>query len=31
MTISVASMPTGIYFIKIDSDHGSTTQKLIFR
>ncbi|MCL2512139.1 MAG: GEVED domain-containing protein, partial [Bacteroidales bacterium] len=31
MTITIETMPTGIYFIKIDSDYGSTTQKLILK
>ena len=31
MRISVATMPEGVYFIKIDSDNGSTTQKLIIK
>jgi hypothetical protein len=31
MSITVATMPAGIYFIKIDSDNGSTTQKLIIK
>jgi hypothetical protein len=31
MSISVSTMPTGIYFIKIDSANDSITRKLIFR
>jgi gingipain R len=31
MSISVLTMPAGIYFIKIDIDNGSITQKLIFK
>jgi len=31
MSITIATMPAGIYFIKIDSDNGSTTQKLIIK
>jgi hypothetical protein len=31
MNISVTTLPTGVYFIQIDSEHGSITQKLIFK
>jgi hypothetical protein len=31
MKISVSSMPTGVYFIKINSDKGSITQKIIIK
>jgi len=31
MKISVAEMPEGVYFIKIDSEYGSVTEKIIFR
>jgi len=31
MRLSVTTMPAGIYFIKIDSSNGSTTQKLIVK
>jgi hypothetical protein len=29
MSISVATMPAGIYFIKIDSDTGNVTRKIV--
>ena len=31
MKISVSSMPGGVYFIKIDSDNGSVTRKVIIK